>query len=83
MRDTTVTSAAWRKSSYSSGASNCVEVATTRAWRKSSYSQGAANCVEVAVGPGVAVRDSKNPTGLALVVPAGAWRRFVASLRRA
>lgn len=43
-----MTSADWRKSSYSSAnGGNCVEVAMT--WRKSSYSSGnGGNCVEVA-----------------------------------
>lgn len=38
-------------------------------WRKSSYSGAVGNCVEVAVLPGdrVAVRNSRNPAGPALV----------------
>ncbi|MGW4483699.1 DUF397 domain-containing protein [Amycolatopsis sp. NPDC004368] len=36
--------ATWRKSSYTTAQSNCVEFA---AWRKSSYSTSDSNCVEV------------------------------------
>jgi hypothetical protein len=45
-------------------------------WRKSSHSGQVQNCVEVAGGlPGaVAVRDSKDPDGLTLVLPPAAWR---------
>ncbi|WPW29513.1 DUF397 domain-containing protein [Streptomyces atratus] len=53
---------------------------STAAWRKSSYSDGGANnCVEVAENfPGlVPVRDSKTPTGPALVITASAWAAFV------
>jgi hypothetical protein len=54
-------------------------------WRKSSYSneEGGA-CVEVADGlPGIVpVRDSKNPTGPALLVNAGAWQAFTAQFSR-
>jgi Domain of unknown function (DUF397) len=49
-------------------------------WRKSSYSNDSGGeCVEVADGlPGVVpVRDSKNPTGPALLVNARAWQAFV------
>lgn len=49
------------------------------AWTKSSYSDGNnATCVEVARNlPGiVAVRDSKDPHGPALVFGAAAWRSF-------
>ncbi|MFI9123821.1 DUF397 domain-containing protein [Streptomyces bikiniensis] len=53
------------------------------AWRKSSYSGGSNDCVEVADGlAGVMpVRDSKCPTGPALVVPADAWSAFVGGLK--
>lgn len=49
------------------------------AWRKSSYSGGSGNCVEIADNlPGaVAVRDSKNPAGPALIFPPGAWSAFI------
>jgi hypothetical protein len=71
----------WCKSSHSNGAgSNCVEVGT---WRKSSYSNGAgANCVEVGTATtGVLVRDTTDRTGVALAVPAAAWRILLAELR--
>lgn len=51
-------------------------------WRKSTRSNGSGGaCVEVAANlPGlVAVRDSKDPTGPALVFPPAAWRAFVQS----
>ncbi|MGW3656969.1 DUF397 domain-containing protein [Streptomyces sp. NPDC005151] len=53
-------------------------------WRKSSYSgTNGGECVEVADGhPGaVPVRDSKNPTGPALVIGTDAWQAFVDGLR--
>ena len=57
----------------------------TRAdWRKSTYSNGNGGaCVEVARNiPGiVAVRDSKNPSGPALVLAPGAWKAFLARVR--
>lgn len=70
-----LTRAAWRKSSYSTNDGNCVEVA----WLKSSYSASEGNCVEVAhLGePTTAVRDSKNPTGPALIFPTPTWSRFL------
>ena len=72
---------AWRKSSYSSAASNCVEVAAL-GWRTSSYSTDQANCVQVAVGgPAVGVRDSKNPDGPVLAIPVTHWTTFLRSLR--
>jgi hypothetical protein len=48
-------------------------------WSKSSYSDGGNACVEVAQGLSavVPVRDSKNPSGPALVIPAGTWAAFV------
>ncbi|WP_422736399.1 DUF397 domain-containing protein [Micromonospora sp. WMMD729] len=51
-------------------------------WRKSTRSgPDGGNCVEVADNlPGlVAVRDSKDPSGPALVFTADAWRAFVGS----
>ncbi|WP_336047418.1 DUF397 domain-containing protein [Streptomyces sp. CA2R101] len=56
----------------------------TIAWRKSSYSDGGDNnCVEVADSfPGaVPVRDSKNPTGGALLFPAAAWSAFIVTVK--
>lgn len=52
-------------------------------WRRSSHSTGANNCVEMAVlGTGVlAVRDSKNPGGPALVFRAAAWAAFLEGVR--
>jgi hypothetical protein len=64
----------WRKSSWSTSQSNCVEVA----WRKSSWSGSESNCVEVAPsGALTAVRDSKNPTGPVLAFPVSSWVEFV------
>jgi len=56
---------------------------TAAIWHKSTYSNGQANCVEVASNlPGiVAVRDSKNPDGPALVFEPGDWAAFVAGVR--
>ncbi|MEW2218955.1 DUF397 domain-containing protein [Streptomyces sp. NPDC006990] len=54
-------------------------------WRRSSYSgQNGGNCLEMAVdhpGPALPVRDSKNPTGPVLLIPAPAWHAFVAQVR--
>ncbi|GII86592.1 hypothetical protein Ssi03_45820 [Sphaerisporangium siamense] len=52
-------------------------------WRKSSFSADTGNCVEVASNlPGVlAVRDSKDPAGPALVVAPGAWSAFLNGVR--
>lgn len=56
-------------------------------WRKSSRSGGQGNCVEVAgnLPDIVAVRDSKDPSGPALVVDRAAWVAFaeVAKAERA
>ncbi|MEV6117303.1 DUF397 domain-containing protein [Streptomyces sp. NPDC052109] len=55
-------------------------------WLRSSYSTGANNCVETArprSGPGaglLAVRDSKNPAGPALVFSAESWAGFLTAI---
>ncbi|WP_371792480.1 DUF397 domain-containing protein [Streptomyces sp. NBC_01471] len=59
------------------------ELSTTH-WRRSSYSNtNGGECVEISEDfPGVVpVRDSKNPTGPALIVQAAAWGAFVSSLK--
>lgn len=58
---------------------------TGASWRKSSYStNGGASCVEVAADlPGgvIAVRDSKDRKGPALIFTAGEWAAFTAGVR--
>lgn len=51
-------------------------------WFKSSHSGGGNDCVEVAHLDGgmVGVRDSKNPTGPALVFTPGEWEAFTAGV---
>jgi hypothetical protein len=53
-------------------------------WRKSSRSNGSGgNCVEVAqVESVVAVRDSKDPYGPALIFTPAAWVAFLDGVRR-
>jgi Domain of unknown function (DUF397) len=52
-------------------------------WRKSSYSGGNNDCVEIAdnLSGAVGIRDSKNPSGPALVLTPRAWRAFVAGVK--
>ncbi|MFJ4918674.1 DUF397 domain-containing protein [Streptomyces sp. NPDC088725] len=52
-------------------------------WTKSSYSGGNNDCVEVALGltDSTPVRDSKRPTGPALVVPTHVWTTFLDSVK--
>jgi len=49
-------------------------------WRKSTHSQANGDCVEVVAvsGSRVAIRDSKNPAGPALVIASAQWRIFLA-----
>jgi hypothetical protein len=52
-------------------------------WHKSSYSNGRAECVEIAAVAGsIATRDSKDPSGPALVFSASAWEAFVGGVSR-
>jgi len=57
---------------------------TRAAWRKSSRSSGGgSNCIEIAQLSGrIAVRDSKNPEGAALIVTSAAFRELTDSIRR-
>nr|WP_324194085.1 DUF397 domain-containing protein [Nocardia blacklockiae] len=51
-------------------------------WFKSSRSAGGQECVEVAFADDVVgVRDSKNPTGPALVFTPAEWDAFTAGVR--
>jgi hypothetical protein len=59
---------------------------TGAVWVKSSYSgSNGGQCVEFSpsfVGSGVVpVRDSKNPSDPALVLPAGGWSSFVSAVK--
>jgi hypothetical protein len=52
-------------------------------WRKSTYSNNGGACVEVAANiPGfVAVRDSKDSSGPALVFSAASWQAFIRTVK--
>ncbi|APB01342.1 DUF397 domain-containing protein [Nocardia seriolae] len=56
-----------------------IDLTNTR-WFKSSYSQGGSDCVEIAflAGGMVGVRDSKNPSGPALIFSPTEWDAFTA-----
>ncbi|MDQ0489590.1 MULTISPECIES: DUF397 domain-containing protein [Streptomyces] len=55
----------WLRSSYSTGANNCVETARPAAGRSAGL---------------LAVRDSKDPDGPALLFSSDAWTRFVTTV---
>ncbi|MFI8950418.1 DUF397 domain-containing protein [Streptomyces sp. NPDC053750] len=57
----------WLRSSYSTGANNCVETARPAAGRWAGL---------------LAVRDSKNPAGPALLFSPESWASFTAGIRR-
>ncbi|MGK8465628.1 DUF397 domain-containing protein [Nocardia cyriacigeorgica] len=59
-----------------------VDLAGAR-WFKSTRSETGGECVEVAHLPAdlVGVRDSKNPTGPALIFAPGAWDAFLTGAR--
>jgi hypothetical protein len=51
-------------------------------WRKARRSLANGNCVEVRpVNGGIAVRDSKNPSGYVLAYSAPSWRAFTLAAR--
>lgn len=51
-------------------------------WRKSSYSDSHGQCVELAAADGgIAVRDSQDPDGPSLTVPASSWRPLLNALK--
>ncbi|MFF3114715.1 DUF397 domain-containing protein [Kitasatospora sp. NPDC057904] len=56
---------------------------STARWVKSTYSGGGGECIEVAPGfTGVMpVRDSKDPSGPALIFPTAAWQSFITAIR--
>jgi Domain of unknown function (DUF397). len=55
---------------------------TGAVWRKSTRSSGSGNCVEIAeLGDLVAIRDSKDPNGGALVFTLDAWQTFVHAVK--
>lgn len=52
-------------------------------WRRSSRSASAGYCVEVAaLNTGVAVRDSKDPTGPMLLFTGREWQAYVDSVKQ-
>ncbi|MER7585556.1 DUF397 domain-containing protein [Kitasatospora sp. NPDC097691] len=61
-----------------------METTHITAWRKSSYSgPNGGQCIEVADGYSglMPVRDSKDPSGPALVFSSPAWQSFVTAVR--
>lgn len=55
---------------------------TRAVWRKSTYTGNTGNCVEVAdLDSSVGVRDSKNPTGPALVFDREAFAAFIGATK--
>ncbi|MFJ6571754.1 DUF397 domain-containing protein [Streptomyces sp. NPDC091292] len=64
-RSTSLRGVHWRRSSRSTGMNNCVETAEPRAGRAAGL---------------LAVRDSKNPQGPALLFTPAAWSTFVDTL---
>ncbi|MFD9815404.1 DUF397 domain-containing protein [Streptomyces sp. NPDC059080] len=75
----------WFKSSYSENGGACVEIAADR-WFKSSHSNNGGACIEVtailvASHGVVPVRDSKDPEGPVVSVPATAFASFVTGVK--
>jgi hypothetical protein len=69
---------AWRTSSYSGANGSCVEVAPLAG---AALDGVAATDSTGASGGVIAVRDSKNRSGPALVFTAGQWRTFAAGIK--
>jgi len=89
MREYDLSTAQWRKSTYSggSGGESCVEVAHAfpgaARWRKSTHSDdNGGECLEVADGvPGIVpVRDSKVAAGPVLLIGSAAWTEFIGAV---
>ncbi|EWC59554.1 hypothetical protein UO65_5159 [Actinokineospora spheciospongiae] len=59
---------------------SALDLSTAR-WRKSTRSSNVANCVELATPGPVAIRDSKNPDGPALVFPESTLPSLLAHVR--
>ncbi|MGQ0840850.1 DUF397 domain-containing protein [Actinokineospora sp.] len=60
---------------------SALDLSTAR-WRKSTRSTNTSNCVEVAFpGAVAAVRDSKNPAGPALLMPAASVTALLTTVR--
>ena len=61
---------------------SAIELSSAK-WRKSSYSTNGGDCIELGEGlPGLApIRDSKDPSGPALVFPATAFAAFVRAVK--
>jgi hypothetical protein len=54
---------------------------TSVQWQKSSYSSGNGQCVEIGpVSRAIAIRDSKDPEGPALLFTTEAWNAFLTSV---
>ncbi|MEU9498366.1 DUF397 domain-containing protein [Streptomyces sp. NPDC048196] len=84
-----LSTATWVKSTYSdANGGECLEFARDFAWIKSSHSEGnGGECLEFtraltdAHGL-VPVRDSKDPSGPALVFPATNWTAFISAVKQ-
>ncbi|UIX32546.1 helix-turn-helix domain-containing protein [Streptomyces sp. GQFP] len=73
----------WLRTTTTMSAQHITDASTLTAWRKSSHSgSDNGNCLEVSEAhpTHTPVRDSKNPTGPALLFGTAAWSTFVASI---
>lgn len=73
----------WRKSSFSGGQGNCVEVARVPAhWRKSSYSTNQGNCVELAdLGGTIGLRNNNHPDAGTLTLDADQMAALIVDVK--